>query len=893
MGVYTNTMRYTGTSGVDVESMVQALMKAESTRADKLYKQKTRLEWQQQALRTVGNSARTFKNNYLSFSSGSTITNMRSTSSYLSKSISGTFSGGPLSTGASSNILKLGSTSTMTVTSDAQAGNYDVQIKSIAEKQSNVGAQIEGKATATGAYDINSFQAGDYLDLTVNGSKKRITIEQTDLDSIKDGKTYVDAEGNTQTYDLEYVLQNKINDAFGKIGSEEKVKVDTTGGVISFSNNPKIGSTFTITQDSGLANATSSTTSGGLYSGISKDSGKTFGASGVDSYTVNGNTYTVEFGGANANAEAYLKDLNTKLEAENVVASIGSDGNLTFKTLNGDGKESKVESVSRNITAPMQDFEADGTTVSKTYTSSYGLPQTLKGVTASDTFTSNGTDTYTIGSKTIEINFGADNGITNQKQYLEDLNAKLEILAKDTGTVLKATADSAGNISFINEDTSKPVDIEVNRTGTDSQGNPISATFKDDYEPIALSGGVSIASKLKLSPTNLSSTFDTSAVMGLTEDSIESFTFADKNYDIKITKDMTYQQFMDEVSKQTGGKVNLTFNKTSNAFTLASTVAGSNNKISFDESTSALKSKFGISNTATTEASDASLTITGPDGIAQNIVRESNVISYAGINFNLDSSLKSSISASGDTDTDGNKVLKASISVGTDTTNSYDNIKNFISAYNTLIDELNAATTTSRAKSGDYSYYEPLTEEEKTGLSDGEIEKLEAKAKQGILYGNDEVERLTRKMREIATTTVTLEDGTKMSLSSIGITSGDYSSRGKLYITDEEKLKKALETNSEGVAQLFTDSKNGVAEKLYAAVEDAVGNEGYITKNVGFTDSVYVDNNYYSKSIKEKSQQLSDLNDYLIDKENYYYKMFSYMEQSINNANSQMAALGY
>ncbi len=915
MGVYTNTMRYTGTSGVDVESMVQSLMKAEGMKADKLYKQKTRLEWQQNAIRTLGQSTRTFRDNYLAFSSGSLITNMRASSTYLSKSIKGTVSGGgTLSQGATSNILKLGSNSTIKIDSNTAAGDYKVKIDSVAAKQKNLGTTMSSDAVGTEAFDFDAanIEAGDYLDLTVNGSKKRITFTQKEIDDVN---ALADKQNG-----FKELLQTKIDNTFGTIGSApagSKVLVSlTSDDKMSLGSNPNIGSTFSVTYDSGVGSATSVKTTGGVLDGVSKDGA--FTAIGTDSYTftVNGDTANpinvdVKFGeGGVTTKEQYLKALNDELAVKktNVKASMGSDGNITFKSATGDGTVT-VDDVKRNITTPALD--GDGNAM----TSSFGLAKStsgsvLNGVNSGGTaFTTSGKDTYTINGKSFEIEFG-ENGATDATQYMNKVNLALESLAATEGINVKATMGSDGNISFSNADSSKPLDVAVARTNVDGSpmvdvdGNNISAFGMAGKTE--LTGTASIAGKLGLEKTNLSSTFDTNTVLNSSDEIIyEKLTIGDKSYDIEIKAGATYKDVMNSVSTATKGKASLTFNSTSNSFTLSSNVAGSVNKMEL-QSGGILESKFNIPPKATTDAADASVEITIPgSNTPQKIVRDTNSFSYGGITFNLDSGLQDSL-IKNELDEDGNLVLdvdgnpkkaytpmETTITVGSDTSSAFDNIKGFLAAYNTLLGDLNTATSTTRAKSGSYSYYEPLTEEEKTGLSDSEIEKLENKAKQGQLYGNDELERLQSRMREIATTTVTMSDGSKMSLSSIGITTGDYSTGGRLYITDEEKLKNALANNAENVAKLFTDGEKGVAEKLYKAVDEAVGTEGYITKNVGFDDSVYKNNNIFSNQIKERNQQLADLNDYLTDKENYYYKMFSYMEQSISKANSQMASLGY
>ncbi len=60
-------------------------------------------------------------------------------------------------------------------------------------------------------------------------------------------------------------------------------------------------------------------------------------------------------------------------------------------------------------------------------------------------------------------------------------------------------------------------------------------------------------------------------------------------------------------------------------------------------------------------------------------------------------------------------------------------IEEFVTKYNEIIGGIHGELTESRAQSGKYTYYEPLTEEEKKTLNEEQIKAWEEKAKQGIL----------------------------------------------------------------------------------------------------------------------------------------------------------------
>ncbi len=853
MGVYTNTMRYTGTSGVDVESMVQAMMKAEGMKADRLFKQKTTLEWQQQAFRSLGNSVRTFRNNYLSFSSTSLISNMRSSATFSKKSISGTFSGGtstPSST--DSSILNLGSNSTITASADLPAGDYSVSVKSVASAEKYVGDAMSSDATTTVALDPTKVEADDFMDLNINGTVKRITFTQDDVDSI--------AGDPTAFKDL---LQTKIDSTFGTINGQSKVNATIeAGGELKLAANTAIGATFSIVDTAGVQLAQTVTTDKSILDGpFDKSTGK-FYTDGTDSYVIGGQTIDVAFA-TDETATDYLTKLNDGITAAgitDVVASFNNEGKIVFNPT-GDAKPVEVTSVSRNYT--------NG--VVKTSTS------VMSGVenTADNTFNADGLDSYVIGGQTVDVAFTTGQ---TKDDYLATLQA--ELTAKGL-TDVTASLDADGKILFESTDGTTNTQIEsVTRTVNGEENTNFTAsgglgTVNDTGFTVngTVNGGVSMVSNIGFDATNLSSTFDVNAKIGTT--GTDTIAFGDgTTLDIEITADTTFKDYMDAVNAS--GKATMTFNKASNSFSIESTTKGDAGTIDFTGATIG-KTAMNIADVPTSIAKNSEVEITGPDGNVQTVIREDNKFSYNGITFNLDSALQTRI--------DNGEDITVDMSVSGDTDSVYDTIKGFIDDYNKLLGEIYTAVDTKHNRE-----FQPLTSDEKQGLSESEVKDLEEKAKQGLLNRSPEFTRLSNRLREATNSQITLADGSTVSLASIGITTGDYSQGGKLFI-DEQKLKEAISSDPDKLASVFTDMQNGVAEKLDDVINEAVGNEGYVTHKAGFKDSVYVENNYLSQQIERKQKEYDRMNDYLMDKENYYYKMFANMEKVINEANNQMAAL--
>ena len=89
-------------------------------------------------------------------------------------------------------------------------------------------------------------------------------------------------------------------------------------------------------------------------------------------------------------------------------------------------------------------------------------------------------------------------------------------------------------------------------------------------------------------------------------------------------------------------------------------------------------------------------------------------------------------------DGDANAI---SITTATDTQGIYDKIKDFLSQYNSLINEITSLYNADSAKG-----YDPLTDDEKDAMSDTEVEKWEQKIKDSLLRRDDNLESLMSAM---------------------------------------------------------------------------------------------------------------------------------------------------
>ncbi len=305
-----------------------------------------------------------------------------------------------------------------------------------------------------------------------------------------------------------------------------------------------------------------------------------------------------------------------------------------------------------------------------------------------------------------------------------------------------------------------------------------------------------------------------------------------------------------------------TSNKTGEGFTLA---AGD------DATKSFLKDQLGFAVddatnelTANAEGKNAKFTFNGLE-----MTKTSNNFTINGIKYTLNSV------------TDSNKTV--TINSTTDTDGIFDNIKDFVDKYNTLIKSANEKVTESK-----YRDYKPLTDEQREAMTDKQIEQWEAKAKSGLLRSDSTPQNGLAEMRLDLYSTVTI-DGKKYQLADFGIETSSYEDQGKfgkLVIKDEAKLKQKITENPSLVAKLFnadststiTDSSTGKTIKnpeeqgIARRLKDTLNKmQTQISKQAG-TESSVSSSFAIGKSLNEIETNISNMKTKLDDIESRYYK---------------------
>jgi len=228
----------------------------------------------------------------------------------------------------------------------------------------------------------------------------------------------------------------------------------------------------------------------------------------------------------------------------------------------------------------------------------------------------------------------------------------------------------------------------------------------------------------------------------------------------------------------------------------------------------------------------------------------------------------------------GGQTVRVAVSHDVDAV--VEKIKAFVETYNSTLESITGELYEQR-----YRDYLPLTDEQKKEMSDREIELWEEKARSGMLRGDQILNSIYSNIRSVTMAPVEGLSGKYTSLSSIGITTGHYTERGKLHI-NETRLREALTSDLEGVMNLFTQGgegtgQSGVAVKLYDAVNNAMSR---ITDKAGSSTALF-DDSVLGRDIARLNESISLAEERLLRLEERYYRQFTAMEQAINRMNQQ------
>lgn len=392
----------------------------------------------------------------------------------------------------------------------------------------------------------------------------------------------------------------------------------------------------------------------------------------------------------------------------------------------------------------------------------------------------------------------------------------------------------------------------------------------------------------------------------------------------EYTADTSIETIMSDINKNEKAGVSVNYSSTSNQFVFSSTHGGTGGQIAIGEQTSDGKTDnlaarlFGsveytedgqISKVNGDSVSDADNdgTIEGT-GFSVILGQDAEMTAYingvetkltSGTNtFNIDGF---TVTANGTFEAK-NENERVTFDAKVDADKIVDAVKSFVEDYNKVLAEINEQYTTQPDADNEYL---PLTDDQKAEMSEKQIEEYEAKAKEGLLFGDRDLGGLSNGLRFVFSNS---------RLSDIGINvSTSYSDKGKITL-DETKLRSMLESDPDAVASAFADpltyttdadgnttssvdtSASGAMAVLkvqldkYAATTGAT--KGILIEKAGSQYSpVALLQNQMQEQIDSVDNMIDRLTDKLNDQIDYYTSKFSKLEVLIAQMNSQSSYL--
>lgn len=560
---------------------------------------------------------------------------------------------------------------------------------------------------------------------------------------------------------------------------------------------------------------------------------------------------------------------------------------LGFTNKNADGNFGEMDITNKSITS--NEAVTEDKLITKTYFTDRIAGKTL-------TFNYNGT------SKTIkmpsqeEINKVKDNPEKLFEMLEENMQTQLdEAFGKGRVTVdfvKDGTSTTAGNFTF-------------KTTTPDGQpdNSSVLALSSADIGMLGENGAFKTAYG-ESNRVNLNSTLAESGLKGADKlakwfednpDKKFAFTIKDgiKDVKIEISKDDTMQDVMNRINEETS--VQVTYQSTTDKFVFTSKNEGASGSFKFEPDSGneeILKGIFGDNITDEAKGTDAKLEVkyAGSDEVVE-ITRDSNTFKVDGMTITLNGTFGY--------DKDGNKIDDTeaiTFDAKVDNEKIVETVKEMVKEFNEIIELVNKEVKTKPDRD-----YAPLTDEQKKELSESEIEAWEEKAKEGLLFNDNDIKGLSNGLRFV------LGSGDLQALEKIGLTvSSTTSDNGKLSF-DESKFKAALESDPEGVKELFTKEQvkdeagnvvqsSGIATNLKNVLDKyakTVGEpKGILINRAGSIKSpASITQNELYKQILEVDKRISSLQDTLKMEQDRYIRQFTTLESLIAQMNSQSSAL--
>ncbi|MEA4994398.1 MAG: flagellar filament capping protein FliD [Oscillibacter sp.] len=829
-------------TGMDTESMIENAVSGYNLKISSFQQKQTKLTWQQEAIREISSPMIKFAQKYTSYNSS---TNLLSPS-YFNKSVITSANGAN-----ASKVSASGKTSSdVQILGVKQLATKSTYSASAADLFSNLGITgKDGIATIIGS-DLDLSQQMDLskvsgtLTLSYGGTRS-IDLSFSDLETYSSADAFVNAINTKRA-------TTTVTDSKGESVSALTMVMASLGddGKVSFVDNQGAGNTVTVT-----------------------------GATGKLKETLNIDP---------SKKESFLTIPSEDGNLIDLVDKSGSKG----KYLSGKTISMSVDGKTKTITLPTYnpsdlDLTTATTEEKEQLTDAFvtGLQSAVK-----DAFGAN----VKVELNGDALQFTGQKGSTITISATSDVGKSLGLSGSFTSSYLN-TGNSLGSLLELKSASGSDPETLGGIEGTVLRSDPSKITKKSNGTYVDADGNKTDENGYRL---------------GSDGEQLYGYELEISGKKLTFTRDSSLDAVFSAINSESMG-LSASFSKTTNQFQLSSRETGAASQIVINDTISEGENKgklnlaallFGAVNDsdgeiaagiqkapedAYKEGKDAvfSMEVNGVD--MGTITRSDNTFSVDGLSVTL----KGTFGYSGDTvDSTTEAVTFTSVS---DADTLVDTITGMVDELNEILKSVRDAHATLPNYKSDKSRYEPLTDDDKSGMTDSAIEKYEEKAKQGILFGDSDLTSLYSKLLSA----ISPSGAAGSALSAMGI-STTYSDGVTTLQVDEDALRDALASNPDGVRDAFTSTTgNGglmvnVSKVLSDYASTTGATKGILVQKAGSAYSpLSLLSNNIQDQIDEYDEQITKWQDKLSDQVDYYTRMFTRLEQLTSSMNSQSSMI--
>lgn len=887
-------------SGMDTEAMIENAVAGIKLKIENLVKKRTKVEWQQEAYRSIIDKAVNFNTKYTSYSSKTNLLSASFFNSAVNTTVNGTWKDKITASGKTSSDIKLNAVKQM-----AKAATYTT---------SGLGGKFKGEINGIeGAKGLDLNESMDVSNISGSlsiqyGSGKQgasFTISFDELDDIVgSGQELADAI-NEKLADVTYT--------YTKNGFQESTTADKAvqavymGGEIVFKDVLGNGNKVSI-------------------GGVSGDMEDTLGISAGDtSISVN---YDTKWSSSKTTAE-YLEGKELGVTYNGTTKKISMD-----KVLERMGDQAGQENAQFQIALQEELDSAFGSgkiTVDRGQDGKLSLTPSGEG----DTLALGGTALKGLGFTEDNTNY-VNTGKKLSELLGEDFLDKAQKL-KAEGEV-KNSADGKYSVDSKGNRVSKGEDGEYYRVDADGEflydfsinGANISVTKNTTLERLMNSINSSAEAGVKVSYSKLTNEFQFTASqtgasgriefgglakdMFVTHDREASDSFAD-TYGLGLSdgqskrfafsfegRDLSFEISSGDSMQDVADHLNMllsNYDQTASYDELTGQIMVTDKTgkmVDFElyegqSSSAGTKIDRPEFESSFTSGQDAVMDVEINGKRFEDLTRSSNSFDLDGLTVNVKGTFEAKAAE------DGKDYEPITFATSTDTDKIVDVIRQFVDDYNEMATEIKNQYSTLPAQKSNGAKYEPLTSEQEDQYSESELKAYYEKAKQGVLFGDTNLSGMYSKLLSAIAPGGT--DG--QTLREIGIGTS-YSNGMTTLSLDEDKLRAALESDPDKVKNAFTKSKEGgsSSDGLMTRMQDTLNTyvkttgepKGILIQRAG-SNKAYtsLNNNTLKTQIDNIDNQIERWQNKMASQIDRYTTQFSRLEQLIAEMNSQSSAM--